>query len=75
MNKEKIIRAARKAVKEWREWHKPEYGTFPHDELIKAMGEMELLFPGKTVKEICDEADHVPLVSETDEADRFADGY
>ena len=57
MNEQKIIKAAIKATKAWREWHKPGYGSFPSHDVIEAMGELDTLIPGKNVKEICDEAE------------------
>ena len=50
-NEKKIIAAATKAVLEWREWHKPEYGDFPHHDLITAMNELDELIPGKKAGE------------------------
>jgi hypothetical protein len=55
MNIIKLKKAAKKAVEEWREWHKPQYGSFPSDGLISAMHDLDKLFPGKTANGIVDE--------------------
>ena len=41
-----VFSAAKKFSDAWREWHKPEYGSFPSDELITAANELDALFPG-----------------------------
>lgn len=46
MDNIKIIKASRKAVKTWREWHK-DNSQFPSNGLIKAMYDLDQLFPGK----------------------------
>lgn len=50
MKTEELKSKAEKFVDAWIEWHKPEYGQFPSDEVISAASDLLELF-GKEIPE------------------------
>ena len=67
MDKKKILEIAIKATQAWRDWHRPNHGSFPSDEVIRYMGELDELVPGVKISEQDDSPDPKLLKDENSE--------